>query len=490
MKTTIPACLYDITSHDENLIINEMNNYSFMNRYAYKRLQEGEANGVLEKILSSKTNMNIRFAKDAVKDANELISSRKALMKNYFDFWTSRFEKTNNKYQKRLNIPTVNKKSKYMKGLESKLKKQQQKISHYENHIKNNTYDEVIFGGKENFKKRSKNQITKEQWWEFRNGRLSARGDATKEGNPNLRVILENDLFFLEMSTSKMNQKKTRYVKVRFPLYIARKQSKKTGNMNGRNYPQLMKQVLASGKAYQVEILKRNGKFLVNITVNEKPAEIVTFPINGYKAFDTNPDGLAICHMTKEGNPLSFSWIGDGGLQDYPSNKRENLIYGLCHQFVKSCVKDGTGIIGEDLKFINDKQVNSKFNRMSHSFCYRKILQTIERLCLRYGVEFVKVKPAYTSIIGRLKYQQRHRISVHQSAALVIGRRFLKKKETVPKKLQKMLTKKQRETFHLKTEWGQWELVRKRIVNLLKKRSAKYYQWFDYRKDVFKTLKI
>ena len=464
-----------------------------MLRFGFKRQLEGVAVGQLEKDLSNKTGMTIRFAKDAVEDGRQLIKSQKMLTIDYRDFWKSRLEKTTKRFEKLCNIPGINMKSKKIMGLVNKMDKEKKKLSLYQNHVDNKTFDPVIFGGKENFEKRSKGLITKEEWWESKNGRISSRGDATKGGNPNLRVIHRDGKFFLRITLSKsfVKGKKKIYNKIELPLYIAEKRSKKTGKLNGRKYPELMRQVLASGEAYEVEILKRNGKFLVRIIVNEQAAPLVTYPVNGYKGVDTNPDGLAICHVKSDGNPISFSWLGDGGLQDYPTEKRENLIFEIAHKFVKSCVKDGTGAILEDLKFIQDRQVNAKFRRKSHSFCYGKILNTIERLCARYGVECIKIKPPYTSIIGRLKYQERYKVSVHQAAALVIGRRGLGfEKEKIPKLLFKILTKNQKDTIFRKKDWGRWEVIRTRIVNLMKKRKAGYYQWHDNKKDVYLKLKI
>jgi IS605 OrfB family transposase len=492
LKTSIPACLCDVTKEHEEIIKREMNNYSSMNRFAYKRLQEGMDKGIIEKLCASKTGMNIRFAKDAVEDARQLVQSCKELTKLHLDLWLSRFEKTKSKYDTLINIPEINLHSKKILGLQNAIKKQEAKVAHYKKHIDDQTFDEVIFGGSGNFEKRTKGLITKEQWWEHRNGRISSRGDATKNGNPNLRLVEESSNFFLELSTcEKLHRgKRIFYKKVRIPLYVAAKCSKKTGNLNGRKYPDLLKSFLKTGKAYEVEILKRKGKYRVQINITEEAAPLITSPKNGYKGFDTNPDGLAVCHVNEYGSPIAFSWLGDGGLQDYPTNKRENLIYELAHKLVKGCVKDGTGLIGEDLKFIQDKQVNSKFRRMSHSFCYNKLLTIIERLCFRYGVEFIKVKPVFTSIVGGLKYQQRHRISVHQAAALVIARRGQGFTEKVPEKLVKLITKKQKTAFLEKNEWARWSDIRNRITNLLKKRKAKYYQWFLFREEIFTHLKI
>ena len=95
MKTAIPGCLFNLMNEDIMNIENEMENYNFMLRFGFKRQLEGVAVGQLEKDLSSKTGMTIRFAKDAVEDGRQLIKSQKMLTIDYRDFWKSRLEKNN-----------------------------------------------------------------------------------------------------------------------------------------------------------------------------------------------------------------------------------------------------------------------------------------------------------------------------------------------------------------------------------------------------------
>ncbi len=81
-------------------------------------------------------------------------------------------------------------------------------------------------------------QAWREEWEESRNGRLSARGDRTKQGTPLLRVREGPDHWLLEISGDRLkpgkpDAKVLRYEKLDIPLYIARKVSKKTGQING-----------------------------------------------------------------------------------------------------------------------------------------------------------------------------------------------------------------------------------------------------------------
>ena len=82
----------------------------------------------------------------------------------------------------------------------------------------------------------------------------------------------------------------------------------------------------------------------------------------------------------------------------------------------------GVGLVVEALDFIHDQDVSAKFNRVTHQFTSRAFLTALARQAAREGVEVRKVKPAYTSMIGRFKYQPQYGISVHHAAALVIGR--------------------------------------------------------------------
>ncbi|WP_006523259.1 hypothetical protein [Desulfoscipio gibsoniae] len=73
------------------------------------------------------------------------------------------------------------------------------------------------------------------------------------------------------------------------------------------------------------------------------------------------------------------------------------------------------------LEFKDDKSVTAKFNRMSHGFIWSKFLAMTRRRALRKGVPLVKIKPAFTSVIGILKYQVQYGLSNHEAAGYVIS---------------------------------------------------------------------
>jgi len=80
------------------------------------------------------------------------------------------------------------------------------------------------------------------------------------------------------------------------------------------------------------------------------------------------------------------------------------------------------GIVFENLEFKKDKSGSHQWKRMQSNFVWRKFLTLLERKCIEHGIQYKKVNPAFTSIIGKYKYRWMYKVSIHESAAYVIGR--------------------------------------------------------------------
>ena len=71
---------------------------------------------------------------------------------------------------------------------------------------------------------------------------------------------------------------------------------------------------------------------------------------------------------------------------------------------------------------------------MLTSFAYGKIKAYFISRGYREGVEIVAVNPAYSSVVGRVKFMERYGLTVHQAAALVLARRLLGCSERIPRR--------------------------------------------------------
>ena len=98
----------------------------------------------------------------------------------------------------------------------------------------------------------------------------------------------------------------------------------------------------------------------------------------------------------------------------------------------------GKPIVIEKLDFRQKKAALEgearKYSRMLSSFAYDKIKAYFLSRGYRQGVEVHQVNPAYSSVVGRVKFMERYGLTVHQAAALVLARRSLGFSERIPRR--------------------------------------------------------
>ncbi|WBW96503.1 IS200/IS605 family accessory protein TnpB-related protein [Oceanirhabdus sp. W0125-5] len=474
MKTTMRAILINLNDEDKSIIDHMMLVFCTAIRFSFKRLLEGEIKkGDLEKLVAKKYSLNIRQVKDAVENARQIIASQKELLKDNIDNYKTKI-KTIEKQLKKDNLS-----SKKKNTLLSKLDKRKRRLAYFQSFSDKKTIPPLIFGGKDMLLRRCKGLISNEEWKDCRNNRFYSRGDKTKKGNPNLRVIIKNDMSYLEISTLEKTQN-NRAIKIQVQIYLPQKLSKKTGKINGNNYRDMFLDHLQMGEAYQVEVIRKNGKYYAHITFELPKVDTLYTGHNGIIGIDTNPDGLALTMIDNQGNYKWNTYLKQGELQYARSNRRENLCGELAKQVILIAKTYGCGIAVEDLKFKNDKDVHCKFARIKHQFIYSKLLTMLELSCIREGVEIVKVKPQFTSKIGLYKYCHQYGMVVHNGAAMVIARRSYEFKERVPKLLvDKLIDDK--EKFNEYNEWKKWSVINK---NIKRKVGEKPDLWLILRKKL------
>lgn len=481
LKVTIQALLINIDEENKSIINKLMTVFCSAVRYSFKRILEGMKIGDIEKAVAYKYGLNIRQSKDAVENARQTAVSQKALVKlNYGNC----LKKVNN-IVKILNDKKKTLSEKKRNALIRKLEKRQRKLKFYKNLIDTDTIPKVIFGTKEMFIKRCKGLIEKEEWQDYRSNRVYSRGDKTKKGNPNLRIIREDNKTFLEVSTLDKTES-NRAKKVPVEVYLPQKLSTTTGKVNGRNYRQMFLDFLTTGEAYQVELIRKNGKYYCHITFEEnmvRQYETLHTGHEGIIGIDTNPDGFALTMIDNKGNYKWHKYLKNSELTYASSNRRKNL----CGEVVKHVVLMAeayvTGIAVEDLKFADDRDVNNKFSRIKHQFIYRKLLTMLESACIRRGIEIIKVKPQFTSKIGLYKYCSQYGMAVHNGSAMVIGRRSYKFKEKIPALLKdKIITDSDK--FEKKNQWSKWNEINKNIKEKVGENPA---LWLILRKKILGT---
>jgi IS605 OrfB family transposase len=370
---------------DKKAVLDLMRRFSSAMRYAYQRLLEGEKRKDLKKHLSKLFNINTRYSDDAIFLAQSTIVSCKERSQNP---------------------------------------------------------KKLIFGSRKLFEQLKKNHLTgkrirklKEKWKESRQGNLYSTGDKSKQGNLNLRFQWINNELYLRINTGDrqyiyakvirdVKREKDKWIEFMFMLENA--------YQTNQWFP------------YSVRLKVKNGNVYAFISIDEKLPPIIIKRDNGIIGIDVNayPFHLALAFASKDGNLEKYQSISLNELLEANSEKRQYLEWQIAHKIIEIAKKENKAIAIEDLKKLPKGKRGNGFAKLRgrlQKWSYKRLLNKIEILAKRNGIEIIKVNPAYTSVIGKLKYSPQYNIDKDIAGTYVIARRGLGYKEKLPKNYKELL---------------------------------------------------
>ena len=182
---------------------------------------------------------------------------------------------------------------------------------------------------------------------------------------------------------------------------------------------------------------KRDGKgWRVFATTGMMGVPLVTDHKRGVIGVDLNADHLAVAETDRFGNYVNAFGVP---LVTYGKSQHqaEAAIGDAVANVVEYAREAGKPIVIERLDFRQRKAAlegeSHRYSRMLSSFSYGKVKAYFLSRGYREGVEINQVNPAFSSVIGRVKFMERYGLSVHQAAALVLARRLLGCSERVPR---------------------------------------------------------
>jgi IS605 OrfB family transposase len=397
------------SAQDREIVLSLMRRFSSAMRFAYQRLLEGEDRKDLKKYLSELFGINTRYADDAIFLAKSKILS-------------CRERKQNPK--------------------------------------------KVIFGSRKLFEQLKKKHLVgkrriklKEKWKEARQGNLYSRGDKEKQGNLNLRFQWVNDELCL-----RINIGNRQYVYAKVIRSVKREKDK------WLDFIVMLENAFLSKEwfPYSIQLKLKNGKVYAFISFEEKLPPITIKRENGVIGIDVNayPYHLALAVVSKDGNLEGYQSISLSELLEVSSEKRQYLEWQVAHKIIKLARKENKAVVIEDLKRLPKGKRGDGFAKLRsrlQKWSYKRLLEKIEVLARREGIEVRKVNPAYTSVIGKLKYAPQFNIDKDVAGAYVIGRRGLGFKEKLPKNYEKLLGDKEFLSFSLARIEDKIAEIRKKI---------------------------
>jgi len=331
----------------------------------------------------------------------------------------------------------------------------------------------VVFGGKRLFEKLCKKHLTgkarerlKNQWRELRQGTLISIGSKADKGNRLTRFENINGQLHLRIT---MGNREFIYAKV----------LREPSNSKDK-WITFMAMLLESWKTqsyfpYTVELKLRDGEIYGNVSFEIPTPEVKCTKEKGVIAIDTNasPIHLAIAEVSKTGELVSYQTISLHNLLGLSQNSKDHQEWILAHKIVDMAIQRNKAIAIENLKKLR-KGVRgdgkAKLRKRLHQWNAKKFLQKLKRVARLKGVEVIEVNPAYTSIIGMLKYAPQLSIDKDIAGAYVIGRRALGFKDDVPENYEKLLKDKAYSEFALR----RYEEREKELTELIEKEGNQY----------------
>ena len=190
------------------------------------------------------------------------------------------------------------------------------------------------------------------------------------------------------------------------------------------------------GQAISYRFKRDEKGWRVFATTDMMDVPVVTDKERGAIGVDLNADHLAVAETDASGNyvnVISVSLVTYGKSQ----HQAEAIIGDAVASVVAYAHEVGKPIVIEKLDFRQKKAAlegeSRRYGRMLSSFSYGKIQAYFVSRGYREGVEVYQVNPAFSSVVGRVKFMERYGLSVHQAAALVLARRLLGCSERIPR---------------------------------------------------------
>ena len=178
-------------------------------------------------------------------------------------------------------------------------------------------------------------------------------------------------------------------------------------------------------------------RILVSMDETKQQKAIVSKE-GGVVSLDINHDHFAVADITRD-KKLAKAFKVNFGFSDRKQNSNKQIrkedILKSVKQIIEYAILHNKPIVIEKLDFKRKmallKEEENIFNlnaaklrnRILTSFAYRMMIDTIKQLAYRNGIAVYEVNPAFTSLIGYIKYAKKYGISRHMAAAYVIGRR-------------------------------------------------------------------
>jgi IS605 OrfB family transposase len=210
---------------------------------------------------------------------------------------------------------------------------------------------------------------------------------------------------------------------------------------------------------------RKSGKWCIAVQFTPIPVERVSRHSSyGCIGIDMNPGSIGWAYLDKDGNLKAHGQIPlEMGL---PHNTQNQQIVNACLQLALLASTYACPVVCEELDFSTKKEQlrerGRKYARMLSGWAYSRFYKLLVSILSNRGIYLMTVNPAYTSLIGLVKYARQYGLASDEAAAIAITRRGMRLTEKLPSAITAYL-----EVNSEKHVWHWWS----KLNNLIKKSS-------------------
>lgn len=218
---------------------------------------------------------------------------------------------------------------------------------------------------------------------------------------------------------------------------------------------------------------KKENKWCVALQFTPTAVKQQSKDINyGALGIDLNPGSVGWAYCDKDGNLKAKGKIPmKMGL---PKGKQDAQIVKAVSELQRLANAYACPIVCEELDFSTKKEQlrerERKYARMLSGWAYKRFFDFLTRILGNRGIELVTVNPAYSSVIGLVKFSRMYGLASDESAALAIARRGMRLSEKIPHSINAYLSVNDQK--HI---WSGWN----KLNRLLKQSRVSRNQFYS-----------
>ena len=461
------------------------NQYESIRRTGLNDMQKGMSEDEIEKSCSTRFNLQWAWADSIATEVKQTYSQLATAKKLKINRLTEQIRKKTKKAKATLKVlskvkfPTQKQQNQAL-GLKSKLAK----INSLKKELaklKSTKRLHICFGSKKLFNAQyhleengySSHEEWLVDWKKKRGGRFYCIGKSIYGGGTMIKIFhITGDNFKATVTLPRFMQSEYGE-KLEIPFQVTE---------DRRHRQSSLLYALEKQKPITVQVFRREHKseqWYIHLTTYIQEVPITTTRRNGCIGVDFNRDSVEWAYVLPDGNiknkgKIDFEWKG------FSSGQRQVMMRDLVVKLTDLAFAVQCPIAIESLDFSKKKasmsELSSAYNSMLSNLSTGMFREALESRCQRSGIGLHKVNPAFTSVIGMIKFMGRYGLNSGTAAAMTIARRAMGYSERAPQCLV-------RPEDRARHSWTTWNRV-SRYLKSNKVRRSQLFNWMKTLEDI------